>query len=75
MHKWLEVLYSSEAFVWYHGWTREMLEIFFRETKNGRLYKTYTGSVSNCRDGGLKDCLIPTGEIFALVLESGVFKR
>ena len=30
MHRWLEVLYTSEAFAWYHGWTREMLEIFFR---------------------------------------------
>ena len=75
IYKWLSVLYNKEQFSLFHGWTKEMSDILFREVKHGRLNKTYLESVKYCSDVNFEDCLIPNKDMFEMVLNSPVFQR
>ena len=75
IYKWLSVLYHKEQFSLFHGWTKEMCDILFREVKHGRLNKTYLESVKNSSDRNFEDCITPNKDLFEMVLNSPVFQR
>ena len=75
IYKGLSVLYNKEQFSLFHGWTKEMNDMLFREVKHGRLNKTYIESVKNSSDVNFEDCITLNKDLFEMVLKfTGISK-
>ena len=71
-----EFLYNNEKFDLWEGWTKQMVQILYRETVHGRLLKMYKTCLESCPDNDFNnlDLKLISTDLMKVVLSSGCHK-
>ena len=68
--KFYKFLYENKDFDLYHGWTKEMETVLYRETVNGRLKSFYASTIRTCSNfpDAIRDMMVPNINLIEMVL-------
>ena len=71
-------LYENDKFELYHGWSKQMVQILFRETVKGRMIQMYKHCIESCNDHDNNfdtlDLKIVLVDLIKIVLNSGCYQ-